>query len=76
MQAGSGTAEVGTGVGVPDSSSGDVVRSPHRTRGMLVAERADGQWTGGLGEVKELLHVGTRVSDEEDGRGRHWDLRG
>lgn len=57
--------------GGPGNSYGDGVRSPNRVRGMVVAQGADGQWTGGLEEVSELSHGGTRASDQEDGRGTH-----
>lgn len=43
-------------------------------RGLMGSEKVMGQWTGGLDEVKELLHVGTRGSDEEDGRGKHREV--
>lgn len=33
------------------------------------SEKVMGQWIGGFDEVKELLYVGIRGSDEEDGRG-------
>lgn len=59
-QAGATTAEVGQGVGVRAAAMV-----------MVVAQGADGQWTGGLEEVSELSHGGTRASDQEDGRGTH-----